>query len=500
MLHQLSTAAMCMSAMTNGPQVLQGHFSRLIAHYSVVLPTSFPAESPFVESSLDALAAAGVHPNDDINLPARLLLQGVVERMSASQRRACVEEWSSKYLGIQSDGAAAPSNALHPMRATLVNSVGKPRVISALASNRPTQGEMRALLLLSVLAFYLSPAERDAYFGVDQWSALTEVLLTTLYAFSPAGTPLSSIDRREVVCVSLAADLLSRGTRMWIQHVSDPTLLLRTLFSLTHHAAASVSSASSRALLECARCQPHFFVACVSAHAQHVKSSEAQRAAALQHLCSVARKYPAALIRELPAAIETIARCLDPANAGVRQALLTGSTQALFTLVQRFPMTAFHQPSQRFVVGTCTGHAQVIVYDLRTASKFRVLECGDACDGISAVAISDDGEHIAAYAADERPAPTVRVWRLNAGGFFAGLLGSSNSAALSFTLAPLSAQKALNVAAASSPLASGERDLKAPKDAATLHAELVLQNIRMRWQGERVLLTREDRSECVFDA
>ena len=59
-------------------------------------------------------------------------------------------------------------------------------------------------------------------------------------------------------------------------------------------------------------------------------------------------------------------------------------------------------------------------------------------------------------------------------------------------------QRAAASAAAVSPLASSE--LMAAQQANAL-TELVLQNVRVRWANgdARVCLTREDRSECVFD-
>ncbi len=181
------------------------------------------------------------------------------------------------------------------------------------------------------------------------------------------------------------------------------------------------------------------------------------------------------------------------------------------------------QASQRFVVGTDRQQRSlVLVYDLRTASKFRVLEGHDsgACS-VSAVAISDDGESVASYAADERPTPCVRVWRLAASGFFAGLLGVAATPAHTFRVPAISALNAAEAAAAANPLrASGEalQTVLAAASAAAggaggsaggsamsassqlLQTDLVLQNVRLRFASvNRVVLVRENRSECAFD-
>lgn len=51
---------------------------------------------------------------------------------------------------------------------------------------------------------------------------------------------------------------------------------------------------------------------------------------------------------------------------------LHAATASLFQLVRRFPMVTFHQQTQRFAVGCTDG--LIVLYDLRTATKWKVLE------------------------------------------------------------------------------------------------------------------------------
>lgn len=55
-----------------------------------------------------------------------------------------------------------------------------------------------------------------------------------------------------------------------------------------------------------------------------------------------------------------------------RRSTLKSATNALYQLVRVFPMTRFHQGSQRFAVGNTDG--SVVIFDLRTAAKWRIFE------------------------------------------------------------------------------------------------------------------------------
>merc|ERR1712228_176982 len=79
---------------------------------------------------------------------------------------------------------------------------------------------------------------------------------------------------------------------------------------------------------------------------------------------------------------------------------------------------AFHQPSQKFAVGT--GDGLVIVYDLRTATKWRILE--GHTGAIAGLAFARDGGQLASYSARDC---SVRLWQCSSQGFLGGLLGTS---------------------------------------------------------------------------
>jgi len=175
----------------------------------------------------------------------------------------------------------------------------------------------------------------------------------------------------------------------------------------------------------------------------------------------------------LPSTVQIILRCLDPSDPDLRKTLLQSSTAALHALVQKYPMTSFHQKTQRFAVGT--GIAQqsvIIIYDLRTAIKWRILEGHKG--NVSAISFSPVGNILVSYSADESP-PSFCVWNTSDSGWFKGLLRLQGRLNRSYKLAAIKTDR---------------------KPTLWDH----LENIKITWIMEkRVRLKREDESIVHFN-
>ena len=94
------------------------------------------------------------------------------------------------------------------------------------------------------------------------------------------------------------------------------------------------------------------------------------------------------------------------------------STTALHELVKKFPMIAFHQETQRLACGT--GLGRIVLYDLRTATKWRILESSDCRGGVSVVTFDTSGAMLASYSSDDA---CICTWTAGSGGFLGGILG-----------------------------------------------------------------------------
>jgi len=77
-------------------------------------------------------------------------------------------------------------------------------------------------------------------------------------------------------------------------------------------------------------------------------------------------------LQVLPATVGILIGALDPAHPALRRECLPHTTLAIKQLIERFPAAAFFQPDQQLAIGTTD--ALVEIYDLRTATKSRILE------------------------------------------------------------------------------------------------------------------------------
>ncbi|CUV07194.1 unnamed protein product [Cryptosporidium hominis] len=110
---------------------------------------------------------------------------------------------------------------------------------------------------------------------------------------------------------------------------------------------------------------------------------------------------------------------LDPLDSTLRKGTITAVTSVLFILVSAFPMITFHQNTQRFAIGF---DRSIIVYDLRTATKWRVLQ--GHTQQVDALCFNKEGEFLASYSIVEK---ALRIWQCTQSGLLGGLLGISGN-------------------------------------------------------------------------
>lgn len=128
--------------------------------------------------------------------------------------------------------------------------------------------------------------------------------------------------------------------------------------------------------------------------------------------------------------MENVILLLEPSDPILRRSCLKHVTKTLIMLCAEFPMLCFDQLTQRLVLG---GGRDIVIYDLRTATKWRVLQ--GHTEPVSAVAVLSTATEfvIASYSANER---AVFAWSFNSG-FFGSLLGTQGSIARKVTLPAL---------------------------------------------------------------
>lgn len=259
---------------------------------------------------------------------------------------------------------------------------------------------------------------------LTEFEAKSQYLTFTLLRAIAA--PVAPGNTRAAMLTALACDLLYKSMNYLRVHITQPVPLMRRLLAHSLSSDRTLAQAAHRALIECGRVAPALFLECVSKEAHNVRNPTDVRQSAIASLVSLIKAHPQSLAKVLALTVSTCVKWLDPANAAQRKILLHSATAALYSMVQNYPSCSFHQQSQRFAVGTgISQQCVIVVYDLRTATVWRLLE-GHGSE-INALAFSKDeeGVRLVSYSALESPAPSVRLWNTEQGGFLSGLIGMS---------------------------------------------------------------------------
>lgn len=188
-----------------------------------------------------------------------------------------------------------------------------------------------------------------------------------------------------------------------------------------------LSPAALAVLMQIGSADPLSLLRVMGRAARRVDLGVAHASSALLVLVAFVRGESHKVVPLLPKFTEIVLRCLEPSDPALRRQSLMAVTSALHELVKTFPMVAFAQQTQKLAVGTSEN--VVVVYDLRTATKWRIFE--GHTGAVSALAFSSDGERLASYSAADH---TARVWQCGSGGFLSGLLSNSSRCLKSHSL------------------------------------------------------------------
>uniref|UniRef100_A0A7S3LRM4 Uncharacterized protein n=1 Tax=Aplanochytrium stocchinoi TaxID=215587 RepID=A0A7S3LRM4_9STRA len=462
-LHALGLMSLFIGAMARfeDDSRAQAVLSSLVTHYGIVYPEHFRRQQgKYCYPNLEMVAKAALDPTShDIQVAARLLLQVSIERLPAHMRVAAASHWAAH---LHKPRLQEHSVALHNVDGNNNQSFPKHGVHDF------SSGEDSHVVMILAVMGVTHPEDLDPTTAKLVTRALTEY-----------------IAYRTPHCVAFAAELLARGYHLWFPYILDRQRLIRDL--LIHaetsstvektqdaddhsnkgfHRTLSVSAACQRALIEIGTKQPLDFLKTVGREAIRPDVKQDHHKRALSALAALVRKQPVALVNHLPAVVEVIIRTLDPSESALRKACLKSSTYVLLSLVKRYPMVAFQQHTQRFAVGSID--SIIIIYDLRTATKWRILE-GHTSPVTALCFENNTGERIASYASHEG---SVRLWQSGTAGIFATILGIKGKCIKKFQVEPVP---------------SGIPVLKQ------------LQNVSIHWEKRKVKLTKEDKKVVTFD-
>lgn len=385
-------------------------WSQIITQHSVVLPDYVPR---FREPELESLAKFGFDSCEYTQLAARTLLNGVIKRLTPAARSSISAEFAAK---------------LHCELARLETETGSK--ISGGGSSGSVSDSALVVDRLGSLVILLSMIG-TCYPGEIAPSTAREVCGILVHLLrSPAH-----------YVAFVAAELLTKGLMLFRPHLLDLSSLVCQLLLLdmrekqrdaaastddkggsgaaVNHDARVLASGGSNAalslLVELGACESAFVLTLLQQEMNSNDRPQGYHECVLLYLTELINTHYLLMFRHLPAVVDTIMCCLDPTKPDRRRRCLPLSTRCLQNLVRRFPMVDFHRETQRLAVGTM--EAVILIYDLRTATKWRVLDGHSSA--VSAVSFRTDGQILVSYAAREG---SVRWWNSGNAGLFGGML------------------------------------------------------------------------------
>lgn len=146
-----------------------------------------------------------------------------------------------------------------------------------------------------------------------------------------------------------------------------------------------------------------------------------QRQSSILCIVSLCKKYPIQMIQYVTTCVNVIIHVLDPSDAILRKSILQSCTTALHIFVQNYPFVTFHQNNQYIAIAATN---TIIVYDLRTATKYRILQGHNG--HVNAVSFNVSGDILLSYSAiEQNNCAVIKIWNTAVNGLLSSLLGIS---------------------------------------------------------------------------
>jgi WD40 repeat protein len=216
-----------------------------------------------------------------------------------------------------------------------------------------------------------------------------------------------------------AAGILGKGMEMWRQELSSSQFkeIVEELVLYGCKETQQHKQVFFRALISIASCNFIDFIEILAQEIENMDIDPLYPSSCIEVLDLFVEQRYEEVAAYLPAVIELIVRTLNPHNPMLRKTTIEKASHTLKTLILKLPMISFSQKQQRLAIGTM--NHLVVVYDLKTASQWKLLKShsGPVC----AVQFDVSGDFLASYSSVDC---SVLVWKLKSG-FIQDLIGSS---------------------------------------------------------------------------
>eukprot|EP01113_Clastostelium_recurvatum_P031289 TRINITY_DN3889_c0_g1_i3.p1 TRINITY_DN3889_c0_g1~~TRINITY_DN3889_c0_g1_i3.p1 ORF type:complete len:1460 (+),score=297.90 TRINITY_DN3889_c0_g1_i3:131-4381(+) len=441
--------------------------SQVLAFYCAHVPELL--RNTYVEPSLPVLASFWQDDNEDLMQAARSIFISTINRMPTGLRRTIaqglsVQLWKPNKLS--KSGTPTPTTttggaaAMAPASTTAADHPDGPPTNNKGDLSEHNKARENVVFVLAILG-----AEKPDSLDERVTQRITIELLKILYR---GASP------RLVTVV----ELIAKGFPVWRPHIKDLQRLLKLMFALSLQN-EPMASAAHGALMTMGGNEPVQFVATLGAEIARDQVT-VPSSSAVMTIGSLVKRDPVALLPLLPRLVETVVRSVDPHTPTLRDSCIKATTAVLHTMVSKYPMVSFHTDSQRLAVGTA--ECSVIIYDLKTATRWHVLEGHKG--PITAVAFSDSGRALASYSMAEG---LVRIWNAHTS-FLSGVFGGQPHCVRQFSL-PKSAASSPQVA--SFPPSSSAKSSPQKLNSPDVPPNVLLETVKLQWASpSSIMLVR----------
>ncbi|CAG8513662.1 17229_t:CDS:10, partial [Funneliformis caledonium] len=302
---------------------LEKYSSDIITHYGSLLPELVGEK--FYHSSLAFLAKYFQDPVEDIRTSARVLFQTTLNKMPSSELQSIIDYWKQ-----------------------FLPAVTSPDIYT-------NQYMARSTILLGMIG-----SDHPEFLSKTVAKNIALSLILLLHDDSKLSHRLAALE------------LCGRGFSTWEPHILYFFFL--TIFALaidTETNAVTVKAMAQKAIFQISIANTPL---CISTLIYDTNNSKkpTENVGFLKLISLFIRRKPLVLHAHLSGLVEAVVKSLDPNVPKMRDRVLQTTTSVLHDLVKTFPSIAFHGGSQKLAVGTLEGAS--IIYDLRTATRWHVLE------------------------------------------------------------------------------------------------------------------------------
>eukprot|EP00127_Corallochytrium_limacisporum_P002188 Clim_evm82s108 gene=Clim_evmTU82s108 len=415
-LHQLSLMSLARALMTADSAAVKNDWSQIIAFYYGQLKTQVPG---FIRSSPVGLCQFLHDTQQDVQQSARTILLSNLKSFD-TERRLRITDGLLADLSMSSEDPTPVRNLAIVLLGMIlahfpddIDNVRAQAIVTHLMhmmSSRDISGNdshapSTPMITLGENSVPVPSLQMPPSNQPNVGSAVTGMLQNQQPVAGLMGGQLTAMFNRLA-----AAELLGLSIRKFASLI-NVNVVTSTLVDLAGQARSDpkniakliIARLARQAIVYIAEAQPQLLLKVLQSNV--AKHDSGKATTALKIIATVLKRNAYLFANDLELVVDLIMKTIDPNLPRLREACVQDATVVLHECIRHYNNVSFHSATQRFAVAS---GRQVIIYDVRTASRYQVVE-NPTPSPITAVTLSMDGQSLATYSLQDSQ---MRCWSL----------------------------------------------------------------------------------------